>query len=258
MWACLASFLPVYFQSPRFSLYARVPTKYRGCHSSNGARLSILWVWGKPHTPPLVVHMAARFAPQYYTNLRLRPASPCSRFSGLRGSVFSHDAGLGGQRRGAGDALAEIDAVDGSAENRNRRARRGRAAQSPHPVPGERSATVRGHKPHRQRHTVSHGRGRATLHLQHPSVTHRASVVRDIRYRRHPAAVGVRFASLRDSDRPDTRGPAAPQRRARGDQSDVEVPTSHGAVVWRYTQSSAELRTTKFATIGSDSNAMLW
>lgn len=95
MWACLASFLPVYFQSPRFSLCARVPTKYRGCHSSNGARLSILWVWGKPHTPPLVVHMAARFAPQYYTNLRLRPASPCSRFSGLR-SVFSHDAGLGG------------------------------------------------------------------------------------------------------------------------------------------------------------------
>ena len=258
MWACLASFLPVYFQSPRFSLCARVPTKYRGCHSSNGARLSILWVWGKPHTPPLVVHMAARFAPQYYTNLRLRPASPRPALASPDSARSSRTTRGWGERRGAGDALAEIDAVDGSAENRNRRARRGRAAQSPHPVPGERSATVRGHKPHRQRHTVSHGRGRATLHLQHPSVTHRASVVRDIRYRRHPAAVGVRFASR--SDRPIARGPAAPQRRARGDQSvsDVEVPTSHGAVVWRYTQSSAELRTTKFATIGSDSNAMLW
>ena len=129
-----------------------------------------------------------------------------------------------GERRGAGDALAEIDAVDGSAENRNRRARRGRAAQSPHPVPGERSATVRGHKPHRQRHTVSHGRGRATLHLQHPSVTHRASVVRDIRYRRHPAAVGVRFAS-RPIDRytgprraPETRA-GRPVRRRSPDES---------------------------------------
>ena len=127
-----------------------------------------------------------------------------------------------GERRGAGDALAEIDAVDGSAENRNRRARRGRAAQSPHPVPGERSATVRGHKPHRQRHTVSHGRGRATLHLQHPSVTHRASVVRDIRYRRHPAAVGVRFASLRirpihgAPPRPrDARGATSPTSKSR-------------------------------------------
>ena len=77
-----------------------------------------------------------------------------------------------GERRGAGDALAEIDAVDGSAENRNRRARRGRAAQSPHPVPGERSATVRGHKPHRQRsHGVTRPRTRYTssaTSLRHP------------------------------------------------------------------------------------------
>ena len=127
-----------------------------------------------------------------------------------------------GERRGAGDALAEIDAVDGSAENRNRRARRGRAAQSPHPVPGERSATVRGHKPHRQRHTVSHGSGRATLHLQHPSVTHRASVVRDIRYRRHPAAVGVRFASIHGAPAAPRREPPTPSPHARGATS----PTS--------------------------------
>ena len=73
----------------------------------------------------------------------------------------------------------------------------------------------------RQRHTVSHGRGRATLHLQHPSVTHRASVVRDIRYRRHPAAVGVRFASLRYTGprrAPETRA-GRPVRRRSPDES---------------------------------------
>lgn len=171
--------------------------------------------------------MAARFAPQHYTNLRLLPASPCSRFSGLR-SVFSHDAGLTrgwGERRGAGDALAEIDAVDGSVENRNRRARRGRAAQSPHPVP-MRDPQLRGHKPNRTlTRTDSVTRCHTAADALHfifnipPSPTvRRQSAIFDIGGARPPWVCDLRQTSQYTAP-PHPREPR-PRPRARGDQSD--------------------------------------